>query len=667
MEKAGMVKKPYVAKNDRRNSAAPPAPAAPVYEGLFLQRKASCACGGGCPSCNTGLKVSNPNDAAEIEADRIADRVMRMAGDQPLPVDRSSTSRGIQRKCSACEEDDLINRKVGDFGDNAGGPGLSSLVRDATGSGGRPLDRAARRFFEPRFGYDFSSVRIHTGGQANAAARAVNASAYTLGSDIVFASGLYTPGSADGNRLLAHELAHVIQQDTGAVNRRKIHRAPDITGGKIAPSPRSCSVAGKAAAGPTAKDAAALTLNPSKNGSPCACLLVVHNNERNARLTAEKMHENCSYNLAMVEPDTSKRCVKLPSHAAKDDFDPNEFFDPDIVKQCVNDEGACKDHLKNKADSTDPDEIDRFIQINYFMTVKECSNSFSLPVIALHNNAVNDTKGYRDTKAGKKVEDLKMDIEKGPVTGDKKKDEAADELTLKPLKDMLVSKFDANVKKKLTEETGKTNIFRWCASEELSACHIGDPDRPDNVTWVTNREDFDKLKVKNVNVALQNDPARLKAESMTDLSTLFLTLKTVMGDKLNPEFAKLASEALTLGTALRDKLFEKIIASFGNDIGAMITIDAALIVIEQNFTAKKAQVAAVRSELDKYNNLHFINIEGPGYSLRERSNAERIESYDIIVETLKTIGLHCCGVNEKDAEDKVRQGLTIAPAKKKKP
>lgn len=663
----------------KRRIDVPAGETSPYFSGSgftpFLYRKASCACGGGCPSCasaSSGLNVSRPGDAAEVEADRIADTVMRMADDSPVSVGASSAPHSIHRKCSACDDDEIIQRKAGHSAGFPGGPGLSSLVRDATISGGRPLDRAARRFFEPRFAYDFSGVRIHTGGPANAAARAVDASAYTLGSDIVFAPGMYSPGSPAGDRLLAHELAHVVQQDTGAINRKKLHRAPAITGGKIDVT-KSCDGKAPAPKGPAAQDASGLEIKPSKNGGPCACLLVVHNKERNARKTAELMHENCSYNLATVEADTGTRCIKLPSHNAKDEFDPNEFFDPDIVKQCLDDESACKAYLKDKtmAESTDPAVIDRYVQVSYFLKVKDCSKSFSLPVIALHNNAINDTAEYRkQKKAGAKTSELKMDIEKEDFT------KGTDDKKLEPMIKKLVDNFGDAARKEMVP-AGKTNIIRWCVSQELSSCHIGDPDRPDHVIWVTNQKDFNDLKTKNLNVALQNDPARLKPESRTDLSTLFLSLKTLMETKLAPEIAKLEKEALAIQTNIDTKKVEKAVIDFGAvfnpSLGASIRSSVIQGIINQlgsDLKLKQADVAALKLEFAKYQDLHFINIEGPGYSIADRTDDERIESYDIIVEALRTIGLHCCAGKEKDAEDKVRQGLKLAPpppAKKAKP
>jgi hypothetical protein len=82
--------------------------------------------------------------------------------------------------------------------------------------GGQALPESTRAFFEPRFGTDFSQVRVHTDSHAAASARGVNALAYTIGRDVVFGAGQYAPGTNQGKRLLAHELTHVVQQ--GAVH-----------------------------------------------------------------------------------------------------------------------------------------------------------------------------------------------------------------------------------------------------------------------------------------------------------------------------------------------------------------------------------------------------------------------------------------------------------------
>ncbi len=90
---------------------------------------------------------------------------------------------------------------------------VPSIVHEVLRSPGQPLDAASRAFFEPRFGHDFSSVRIHTDAPAVESARAVNALAYTVGREVVFGAGQFAPRTDTGQRLLTHELAHVIQQN----------------------------------------------------------------------------------------------------------------------------------------------------------------------------------------------------------------------------------------------------------------------------------------------------------------------------------------------------------------------------------------------------------------------------------------------------------------------
>lgn len=87
------------------------------------------------------------------------------------------------------------------------------IVHDVLNSSGRPLDAGTRAFMEPRLGHDFGQVRVHTDARAAESARAVGALAYTVGRDVVFGAGQYAPGTMAGRKLLAHELAHVVQQD----------------------------------------------------------------------------------------------------------------------------------------------------------------------------------------------------------------------------------------------------------------------------------------------------------------------------------------------------------------------------------------------------------------------------------------------------------------------
>ncbi len=132
------------------------------------------------------LRIGQPNDIYEQEADRVAEQVMRM----PQP-------------------------QVPGGAVDSGAPQLATvppIVHDVLHSPGQPLDPATRVFMEPRFGHDFSQVRVHMDARAAESARAVKAAAYMVGRDIVFGARQYLPNTFEGRGLLAHELAHVLQQ-----------------------------------------------------------------------------------------------------------------------------------------------------------------------------------------------------------------------------------------------------------------------------------------------------------------------------------------------------------------------------------------------------------------------------------------------------------------------
>jgi|GEM_PF-4449364 len=158
------------------------------------------------------LAVGDINDPFEHEADRVAERVMRML-DHEAPT--ASSSQKISRKYITCEnEKSSLRAKPVEKSVARGGREAPGIVHDVIGSSGQPLDLSARAMLEPRFGHDFSRVRIHTGKLAANSARAVGARAYTVGNDIVFGENQYRPhdGAGAGARLLAHELTHTIQQ-----------------------------------------------------------------------------------------------------------------------------------------------------------------------------------------------------------------------------------------------------------------------------------------------------------------------------------------------------------------------------------------------------------------------------------------------------------------------
>jgi hypothetical protein len=217
--------------------------------------------------------------------------------------------RSSAAKCAKCEEEEKLQKRAA--GPQAAGGEAPALVHEVLRSPGQPLDAETRGFFEPRFGHDFSRVRVHTGTSAEQSTREVNAQAYTVGRSMVFDAGRFAPGTQEGRRLIAHELTHVLQQSgsDGIRSSRSSEASgpfPAASGATIQrqakkPAPDGAG-SGKKAAKSTPATAPKLTLTPSKNGPPCACLVVVHNDERNARKTAGLMHDNCFYNLPWLSP-----------------------------------------------------------------------------------------------------------------------------------------------------------------------------------------------------------------------------------------------------------------------------------------------------------------------------------------------------------------------------
>lgn len=143
------------------------------------------------------LEVGRPGDRFEREADRVADQVMRMP------------AQNVSAPAAQPPAEEPHNETAAPQVAASGAP---AIVHDVLRSPGQALDAATRAYFEPRFGRDFSQVRVHTGSSAGQSARDLNAQAYTVGPNMVFAAGRFAPGTQGGQRLIAHELAHVVQQ-----------------------------------------------------------------------------------------------------------------------------------------------------------------------------------------------------------------------------------------------------------------------------------------------------------------------------------------------------------------------------------------------------------------------------------------------------------------------
>lgn len=158
------------------------------------------------------FRVARPDDACEREADSVAKTVIRMsnfaaeASDEPL----GRVSPGRSQTCSSCPAE---LARDGSDSKASSADAVSAPQIEALRQGGRPLSPSARSFFEPRFGRSFGDVRVHTGARADDAARTLNARAFTVGRHLVFSRGAYEPRSDSGKALLAHELAHTVQQE----------------------------------------------------------------------------------------------------------------------------------------------------------------------------------------------------------------------------------------------------------------------------------------------------------------------------------------------------------------------------------------------------------------------------------------------------------------------
>jgi hypothetical protein len=182
----------------------------------------------------TKLKIGPPGDKYEREADRVADQVMRMRDIEVSAKTNASNSiqgNSIQlrrpggnngTKSGKGEEEETLQKKEASSSTPEVTPKLESSI-SAVSAGGQPLPESVRAFHEPRFGVDFSQVRMHTGSQAAETVKSINAKAFTVGHNIAFGGGQFAPESKDGQRLIAHELTHTIQQG------HAIQRSPQIS------------------------------------------------------------------------------------------------------------------------------------------------------------------------------------------------------------------------------------------------------------------------------------------------------------------------------------------------------------------------------------------------------------------------------------------------------
>ncbi|MGC1759484.1 MAG: DUF4157 domain-containing protein [Candidatus Cybelea sp.] len=201
-------------KQLQRSVSRPPQPAPAIHRDFTPP--------GRLPSfIQASLRVGPVDDPLEHEADRVANHVTQ-SGTAPT-LQRACASEGSGTPCSGCAEPSAMAPRV---------------AIDAVTRAGRPIDRSVREAFEPSFGTSFEGVRVHDDAQAATAADSVGARAYTAGNHIVFAAGEYQPHSSSGQRTIAHELAHVVQQEGFANN---IIRRKECSATRVCSPPDQCA------------------------------------------------------------------------------------------------------------------------------------------------------------------------------------------------------------------------------------------------------------------------------------------------------------------------------------------------------------------------------------------------------------------------------------------
>lgn len=187
------------------------------------------------------LKIGQPGDRYEQEADRVADTVVNtqepvaqrqpveeeeeMLQTQPMEEEEELQMKKadalIMRKCEECEKEEHLQQKAktGTSSKDSNSAVFSSQLRSSSGSG-RSLPNSTRSEMEAKIGASFGAVNIHTDSKAIQMNQQLSARAFTYGNDIYFNRGEYNPGSTEGKYLLAHELTHVLQQGNGLQTKR---------------------------------------------------------------------------------------------------------------------------------------------------------------------------------------------------------------------------------------------------------------------------------------------------------------------------------------------------------------------------------------------------------------------------------------------------------------
>ncbi len=306
------------------------------------------------PILQTKLVVNSPGDIYEQEAERVAEQVVRTP---ELRVQRACTCGG---SCDGCRKKKQVRTlQMKSDAASSGHIGAPASVNEVLRSPGQPLDSATRAFMEPRFGSDFSQVRVHSDQHASQSASEIHARAYTVGQNIVFADNHFSPASAEGQRLLAHELTHVVQQ-----NHREsaIQRDPDADNneawGKLGTTDR--------------QEAPKLLQETDDLGAKLVDEQLLHRNS----LRAEWLEKVFTLKAKIMEVDTEDKLIDVENEFAA----LKQTIDETVAKasnqwSSVERRYLDEDHYLRSQKSTDYDEAAKYIE-DYYKGTKRAVGTF---------------------------------------------------------------------------------------------------------------------------------------------------------------------------------------------------------------------------------------------------------------------------------------------------
>lgn len=239
----------------------------------------------------------------------------------PKPLNLAQDLLALQRTAGNQAVTQLLQRAQHHSSSGSPMSQAPSIVHKVLCSPGQPLAAVTRAFMEARFGYDFSQVRIHTDAQAADSARAVNAQAYTVGSNVVFGAGQYAPEAREGKRLIAHELSHVVQQQS----------TPTVLQGKL-------SIGSPSDSAELAADAAARAVMLAKNVPYRSSALHIRDHLRHTSLPSATIQRAVETWGGEFDTDTYELTKKRDKNGVKMDgvkmqlrFVPNKHVDAELI------------------------------------------------------------------------------------------------------------------------------------------------------------------------------------------------------------------------------------------------------------------------------------------------------------------------------------------------